>query len=280
MPLDASGQSLERLAVTPGVRAVYSFESGALSAVQDGDAEDRALAEKILVLWSVASRFVGADFLMLRLAEAQAVASARAGLIVLGEKNLNAGLLRQQIKSFAPVSCPDVTLPQVQGWNAGQKAIWALAERLGRIEAPRTFELMLGDYEYVIEADREGFSIIDETGGAQSFVDRVHQAVTEKQSIEFTFGEPRKTEAASRHGIAELFGASKDAHWRLGPDGWPAAVPTGSGWAAVRDASWIGRALDHVDSDRVRADLLDDAGRKICSEFFLGEERVLEWVCR
>lgn len=275
MPLDNSRQVEARLEATKGFRSAYTHKDNTLSPLT-GLGEEVSQAEAVYAVWMASASFPAADFLMLRFDDVVAVASKRAGLVILGEKTLNAGMLRLALKDLPVVPVPDMATAQSAGWSAEQRTIWALAERFGRVEAPRTFELVVGDYEYVLEVRPNAFAIVDEDGGVARFLEKVSLAAQNEAAVEYTLGEPKERNEHSNHNIVELFGESETGGWAFEND-WPVSVPAGASFSDIRLATALQKAVSAVSDNAVRAEILDASGQTFLSVKAQSGSGTLSW---
>lgn len=276
MPLDTTQLDVARLESIPGFQSAFTFSSGGLLPLTETDAQSD-LAEDALALWAAAQAIEGADLLIVRFAAKQAIVSKRAGLVSIGEKSFNAGFLRQVVKGKPAQDLADVDALSDSQWSAAQKMIWALAHRFGRVEAPRVFEMMLGDYEYVIEIDKNGFAIVDEDGGATRFVEKISMAAAAGNSVEYTMGSPRQRDRRSVHTISEIFGHSETGTWTHDAGGWPLGVPAQAPFDAIRSATWLATSIATRANAVERLDVLSEAGQRIISSSNHSDHIAIDW---
>lgn len=276
MPLDTSRQDLERLSTLRGFKSSFIIESNGLSPLA-GDTDGYFdLATDALDAWYAISTLKDADILILRFEDRLAVVTPRAGLVIFGDKTLNAGILRQIVKKLPKESLSEPISLKKDSWTKAQLSTWALAERLGRVEAARTFELMIGEFAYVIEANRDSIGIVEEDGGMDRLLDQIALANKNGHAIEYTLGEPKKRDVRSTHHISELFGQSDDETWKINRD-WPVGVPSSASFSNIKTATAFCNALSVLSSASLRADLLDEAGQTFLSMSKQGSDGVLKW---
>ncbi len=276
MPLDTTQLDLTRLEATRGFQGAYAYGNEGLVPILENANANQSLAEAGYELWKSGQSFDNADILIARFPNNQAVVTRRAGLVILAEKSFNAGILRQSIKDKPDQPLDTSIEVATDSWSAAQKTTWALAQRFGRIEAARVFEMMLGDYEYVLEVDRNGFAIVDEDGGVERFLEKVAAASKTGNSVEYTLGAPRKRDRRSQHSVPELFGLSADDSWELEENGWPLKVPADVSFDQIKQlASLMTIAARKESLERI--DILDGAGRRAFSSTMDKEKQVVEW---
>lgn len=277
MPLDTTRQELEQLEQIRGVKATFLVTPEGLDTLIWGTQSYADLAVSALQVWHATSSMPDADLLMLRYGTTQVVVTPRPGLVIIGDRTLNAGILRQHLKKFPKEHMADSVELGRDTWSKSQVATWSFAERLGRIEAPRTFEVMIGEFEYVIEASRESLGIVEEDGGFDRLREKIALANEAGHAIEYTLGEPKTRNIRSRHRLAELFGQSDDDSWKI-VSGWPASVPADATFFDIKTATAFGHALSAVCDTDLRADLLSEDGQKILSSNMQGSECVVTWA--
>ena len=259
MPLDRTTMDLAALEAAPGFLAAFRYEPGGVQHLAGQNEDANVTAEKAYDVWRVVSAQVDADLLLLKAGSKQIIVSRKGGLIVTARSSINIGLLRQAFKSFPVIDC--VESPRPACFSGDKGALWSIVQRLARVEAPRTFEIMLGSFEYVLQADNSGFTIFDEDGGADRFVAKTKEAVEAELALEYTFGETPTGTVSSRHKALELLGVEEADTWRFDRNGWPLAVTSDAAPERVFDTAALIQSLE-LDADTpVQVDVLDGAGR-------------------
>ena len=265
MPLDTSTLNLQALEMSSGFLAAYQFSADGLSPISENADENDDQAQRAWARWQTLSSLTHADMMMLRRDGEVSIASQRGGLIVTARNVINIGILRKIVKSLPSAKLSHDCSLTAPGFDGGKGALWAIAGRIGRVEVARTFEMMIGQFEYVLHANKTGFAIVDDDGGADRFVAKIHEAVEAAFDIEYTLGDKSTGSESSHHTLAELFGTSEDATWQYDATGWPIAVPPHAHFADIELGSKLSQALNIDPSEKTSVDLLDDSGKIILS---------------
>lgn len=260
MPLDTTKHDVSLLETTRGFRAAFGLTAKGPVPLSEEWADDVDTAKPVASVWRAIAALKGADSMLLRTGQDVCVASRRAGLIILGDKSLNPGMLRHKIKTMQKSRfTARLTLDQ-SGWTPEQKAVWAIAARLGRVEAPRVFEMMIGQFEYVLRVRKNSFAIVDDAGGAETLHARIVEAVGSEDAIEYTLGEDPAQANSSEHHIGALFGPGDC--WRFASNGFPICVPQQAGFEDIETATAAVTSIaTYSDDASLRADVLNKDGR-------------------
>ena len=234
MPLDSRHQDLPRLCSLSGA-AGFVIEKGRLRTVTGADKSARARAKSAFAIWQALNVFDDAGFVILRGPERFALVQRAGGAIVEAKAPMNVGLLRKTLADSKIIDVePDFTVTLEEFATANQVA-WALAARVDRVEAVRRFEIMVGEDEYVLQADAGGFGIIDQEGGAERLRSKVSEAVSAEEPVEFTFGQPKDVSPSSRHTTTEILAPLAEAETaEFLKNGWPVKVPADLGFERLQ----------------------------------------------
>lgn len=277
MPLDTTQSLMSRLEVTRGYVTAFSFASEKLEALGDNASDYETMAQAAFDAWSCVASLPASDLMLVRFARNQAMVSRRGGVVVIGQKELNAGIMRQAFKNLPAMELAKRAEVSTEGWSPVQHMTWALAERFGRVEAPRVFEMMLGSYEYVVEVEKNRFAIVDEDGGAERLLAKIAEAAKAEHAVEFTLGEVRPRDRRSEHPVSAFFGRAADNAWAFDQNGWPEAVPQGTAFEDIKVATALSRSVAGCKGDFERVDVLDQAGQRKLSLTADESGHVLNW---
>lgn len=275
MPLDMIRQVETKLEGISGLESVFAFEEEALSHVM-GDELAIIEIETAFAVWRAVAGS-GFDAMALHAGGKTAVATAHGGLIALGASTLDVSAVQSALADLHCHAVPHQSPERLFQHSPGQEALLALAERLGRVEAARVFELLIGDTEYVLDVRRDGFGIVAEEGGAHRLRDQIFAAAEAGAAMEYTLGTEITREVVSRHELAALFGESEDGRWSFTGD-WPVAVPAGASFADIIQAMDTQAALLAVGDMAVCAEFFDIEGRKVLTAHVQGQSGTQAWV--
>lgn len=227
MPLDARNQDLPRFCSMTGASG-FVIEPDRLRSISGADLDVRSRAGASYSVWQALCVFEDAGLAILKGNRRFSIVQRLGGVIVEAVKPINVGLLRMAMSNSDPVDVAPVFKVDWSGFDAMQRVVWALAKRIDRVEADRRFELKVGVENYALQADADGFSIIDQEGGTDRLRAKLEEAVAQHGQVEFTFGEPVASNATSRHVPQDLLAPIIDtglAEFR--PNGWPLTIPAG-----------------------------------------------------
>lgn len=261
MPLDTTTLNLQALETSAGYQGAYRFSDAGLHRVADGAFAEDSVATRAMALWRALGPLTQANTMLLRCDDQITIVSQSGGLVVRARNTCNMGLVRQLLKAQPAVTLRNIAecpLPKFTGTRA---ALWAIAARLGRVEASRVFEMMVGQYEYVLSVHKSGFSIIDEAGGTERFTRKVDEAVEGGFDIEYTLGAGTSGEESSKHVLADLFGDSAQNAWVFEATGWPIQAPKTTSFAQLELGARMMGAFKPLKADQISIDLMDRDGR-------------------
>ena len=223
MPLDSRDLDLTSVFEASKAEACSQFAADGRLLAQCGASGLSEQAQKSFETWRALCAFDDASFVVLSGKDRVSVVSAKGGLVFESRKPLNVGLLRLLTRAMSPVALNWTSTIDHSGFKPEQALRWALATRLGRVEAPRLVEMMAGEQEYVLQADKDGFDIIDQNGGVERLIEKLAFAVQNNERVEYTLGDYAGIKGSSRHHVNALLAAEGDG--RFAANGWPEALP-------------------------------------------------------
>jgi hypothetical protein len=202
--------------------AAYRLDEVDLSSIVGSvGAGQRDAPGDAVALWAAARQVPGAVSMVLRSAER--VWAAAGAVLVEGKPGLNVGLLMPSLRTVpaVPAGAGGVAAKPVGDLR---RTLWALAERIERVEADRIFLLEAGK-THRLHVGRDGFSIAGGTSVAAMLAD-VQARVEGGGKVRYSLGPEETAAGPVLYSVASLFGADPAARaLRLSDDGWPMQVP-------------------------------------------------------
>ncbi len=233
--------------------------------------EPGAFVKAMAGLWGAVRHLDGAFALIAKGAGKSGLASG--SVLIEGREKLNIGLLMPALKRETQLllSAP----PPVDRFDDRfQRIVWALAERLDRVQIGRTWSLRLGERGARIYAGANGFAILDGLTDASAFLTALRDASRDELAVSYTLDEPPASLPDRLEGIAALFpGDGQPDVISLSDNGFPQAVPVGLPMSTLRVLSAARQRLNEDGlKELISFSVVDRSGRTLLSGRRAGED--------
>ena len=245
--------------------AVFRHQSGELTQVmgQEESRDNFVTPDQILSLWQAAGAMTGSALLTLRSASGVALAMRNGGLIVLGRRSLNIGLLRAASKQFLPESTSVAPVWSIATKDRFQKVFWEIVTRLDAAVLPRCFAFDIARVTGQISVENGALRFTGDFTTPAAFVAELRAASSINDDIRYKLVPPQDNAAAPSYSIADLLdqvvAPSQDDSMTFDPSGWPLTFPAGDDFSRIRTLSAIATGFAAYDREDAKLAILSDA---------------------
>jgi len=171
------------------------------------------------------------------------IVSRKGGVIVEASGAVNLGILRAALQNENTVDVA-VDSSVILGPCVGTNAIWALADWIDAIEAPRQLRLHLGEKTIDLTASKGRFAVADSSPPA-SVVDAITAAAEAGTPIELSYAGLPDSLGPVDLSPLDLFCPERvdSEEWIMGQSAMPLSVPVTASFAEVRQMAVLAQRL-------------------------------------